>query len=176
MLWIETRGTWREVGRRYGEQAGERLRSCVDCYASWYAAEPDKFAAVVGGIRAAARRHCPELLDETAGISEPLLLGYRFFNELKPRLEGGCSCIFLPHASEGPLLGRNCDLEPGLGQEIQVCHVCRPAGGLATISTTYLGMAARMGVNERGLGLGGARVMHVAPGHPASTPFRPVTL
>ena len=40
--------------------------------------------------------------------------------------------------------------------EIQMCRVRKPSDGCATIMTTFLGLAAGLGLNEHGLGLAGA--------------------
>jgi predicted choloylglycine hydrolase len=162
MLWIETKGTWREMGRQIGEQFRGQLTQCLDKFAPWLVADLPAHLAAIEEIRTTLRPHAPELLDETAGmaqssgINEPLLLGYRFFNEVKQRMAKGCSVIFLAKANEGPLLGRNCDLHPGFEADIQLCRTSRPKHGPATITVTYLGMGTGQGLNEFGLGLGGA--------------------
>jgi hypothetical protein len=93
---------------------------------------------------------------EAAGCDELVMLGYRFFNEVRQRMRPGCSVVFLAETLDGPLLGRNCDLDPGFSADIQVCRTCRPVGRPATLTTTYLGMPGGAGFNEHGLGLGTA--------------------
>lgn len=162
MLWIETRGSWRDMGRQYGETLKREIAACMEHYAGWLLQEPDRYAPAVAGIRRTIETHCPALLDETkgmadaTGVPEPLLLGFRFFNELRKRATPGCSAVFLAEAKEGPLLGRNCDLSPTFEAETQLCRTCRPDEGTATLFTTYVGLTGGVGLNEHGLATGGA--------------------
>lgn len=88
-----------------------------------------------------------------------VMLGYRFFNEVKERMNEGCSVIYLAGAAEGPLLGRNCDL--GLASlDMQMCRESRPTDGPATIAASFVGMLGPS-LNEYGLVIGGAST-HVA--------------
>lgn len=165
MIRIETKGSWREIGRQYAEQAGPRLHAAIERYAGWLKTDLRKHAPRIEQLREQARAHCPELIEETAGMAaatrldESLMFGYRFFNEIGPWIskpEPACSCIFLADAAEGPLLARNSDLEPG--NTVSTCHTCHPDSGTALLTTTYLGMAAGPGLNSHGLGLVGASV------------------
>ena len=162
MLRIETRGSWLDMGRQYGEELREPLKRGLDHYAGWLVQEPERYAPALDEVEQILENHCRSLLDETKGmaegadIPEPHMLGYRFFNEVRQRMREGCSVVCLAEAKEGPLLGRNCDLEPELSQEMQVCRVCRPEGGPDTITVTYVGMAGALGSNAFGLGIAGA--------------------
>ena len=163
MLWIETKGSWREMGRQLGEEFRDTIKACMEHYAPWLLAEPVKYAPAIQSLSGVLEQHCPVVLEETHGLAEAvgtpreLMLGYRLFNEVRrygPVV--GCSAVFLAEAAEGPLLGRNCDLRPTTDPDFQLCRTCRPDEGAAVISTTYLGMVGGVGVNEHGLGLGGA--------------------
>ena len=162
MLWIETQGSWLEMGRQYGEELRKPLKKGLHHYARWLVEDPDAYAPALEELAPLLQAHCGSLLQETkgmaegSGIPEAVMLGYRFFNEVRRRMPEGCSAVFLAEAKEGPLLGRNCDLEPDVSHDIQVCRTCRPEGGSATITTTYVGMGSGPGLNEHGLGFGGA--------------------
>jgi len=162
MLRIETRGTWRDMGRQYGEEFREQLAACIAHYAPWLLRDPHQYGPAIHAMREVLQAHCPELVDETAGMAEAagqpdgILLGYRLFNDVRARVNEACSVVYLADGAPGPLLGRNCDLSPTFDPEVQLCRVCRPSGGPATIQTTYLGMAAGIGLNEHGVGVGGA--------------------
>ena len=171
MIMIETNGTWREMGLQYAGQAGARLHEVIARYAGWLKADLAKHMPRIQELREQALAHCPELIEETAGMAEGagldemLMFGFRFFNEMGPwrrRPDPACSCIFIKDGMEGPLLGRNSDLEKD--HKVATCHTCRPDRGTAFITTTYLGMAAGPGLNSHGLGLVGAS----APGERAN--------
>jgi hypothetical protein len=162
VLFIETRGSWREMGRQIGDAFPEQLRSCIDYYAAWLVADLDRYRPAIAQIRDLISAHVPELIDETAGlaessgIDEDTLLGYRFFNEVRERISEGCSVVYVANSDVGPILGRNCDLSATFDPDIQLCRTSRPTDGPDRITTTYLGMAGAVGVNASGLGIGGA--------------------
>ena len=162
MLFIETSGSWRAMGEQVGARFAEPLRRCMDRYCPWLLAEPRRYEEPIRSLRALLDEVCPDLLEETRGMAEgadldaDLLLGYRFFNEVRQRFSEGCSVVYLADGDQGSLLGRNCDLSPDFDPEIQLCRICRPDGSSATITTSYLGMAGGVGLNEHGLGTGGA--------------------
>ena len=162
MLYIETKGTWRDMGRQLGEAFSEQLAQCVEHYAPWLVADLDRYRPAISQIRELLASHCPELNEETAGLAESsgidadTLLGYRFFNEVRQRMVEGCSVVYIANSDAGPLLGRNCDLSATVDPDIQLCRTCRPKHGESKITTTYLGMAGGVGVNSAGLGTGGA--------------------
>lgn len=162
MHYIETTGSWREMGRQLGETFAEPLRVCIDHYCPWLSADPGRFTPAVQNVRESLQAHCPELLDETEGLAEGaglhpnIAIGYCFFNDVRARMVEGCSVVYFAGGDSGPLLGRNCDLKGAFDTEAQMCRVRKPLDGCATIMTTYLGLAAGLGLNEHGLGLAGA--------------------
>lgn len=162
MLTIETSGSWREMGRQLGEQCGDDIRRCMQTYAPWLIEDTDRFRPAVADLRAVLAEHCPELLEESQGMAEgaglepDLTLGFRFFAEVRKRLSPACCAIYLANTPDGPLLGRNCDLDPKFDAGVQLCRVCRPSDGPAMIKMGYVGLAGATGLNEHGLGLGGA--------------------
>ncbi len=162
MLFLETKGTWREMGLQLGEAFAEKLHQCLERYASWLLADLGRYQPAIGQIRDLLSTHAPELIDETEGLAESTgvdpdaLLGYRFFNEVRDRVAEGCSVVYIADSDAGPLLGRNCDLSATFDPDIQLCRTCRPDDGQTKITTTYLGMAGGIGVNAAGLGTGGA--------------------
>lgn len=162
MIFIELRGTWREMGRQYGEEHRDDLKRSMEHYAGKLFEDPDRFNAAADAVRQAVAAHAPALLQETigmaegAGLEESIALGYRFFPDVRERMKTGCSAIYLAESQDGPLLGRNCDLEREFSPEVQACIVRRPVTGTATITNSYLGVVGAVGLNEHGLGLGGA--------------------
>ena len=169
MLRIETKGSWREMGRQLGETFPEQLAACVDRY-FYRRLDPAKCAPGIRAIEAILREYCPEIIEETEGMAEGAgierdgMFGYRFFNEVQHHARQECSAIFLADTPDGSLLGRNCDLAPAgdRNAQIQICRVRRPSNGPATIATTYLGMMG-LGVSEYGM------VVGTASAHAATT-------
>lgn len=93
---------------------------------------------------------------EGAGINANILLGYRFFTDVRMHMEEGCSVIFFADSDLGPFLGRNCDLSTESDPEIQICRIARPNAGPATITVGWLGLPGPSGLSEVGLAKGGA--------------------
>ena len=162
MLTIETKGTWREMGRQHGEEFATPIREALRKFSPWLGEDLAKYQPAIEELRQTLAPLCGDLLEETAGMAEgagldePLLLGFRFFHEIRMRMGEGCSALYLSQAAEGPLLGRNCDLSEGFEAAIQVCQVLRPRDCMAAIRTNYVGLAGGIGVNEAGFGTGGA--------------------
>jgi len=162
MLRIETKGTWREMGRQIGEEFRAHFEPLMQRCCSWLLAEPEKYAPAVAKIRAVVANDAPELLEETWGLAEATgydrdtMLGYRFFNILRFLTDEACSAIFLADGEPGPLMGYNCDLSPDICAEAQLLRLCRPPNGAASIGCSYLGTVAGYGINEHGLAISGA--------------------
>lgn len=162
MLTIETSGSWEEMGEQIGRTFPDILRQCMDQYAPWLFSEPGSVQPVIEPIRSLLEETCPQLLEETGGLARgadmdpDIVLGYRFLGDVRTRMAERCSVVYVAESASGPLLGRNCDLEPGFEAEIQLRRICRPEDGTASIQTTYLGMAGGVGLNGHGLGTAGA--------------------
>jgi predicted choloylglycine hydrolase len=168
MLFIETQGSWRQMGVQLGERFSSELRRLVEHFHSLLKLPPDCSAAT-NPLAQVLRRHCPPLWDETLGIAQGAgldlsrLMVYRFIGELSASLltlrhdasvHQACTNVYFPRTDAGPLLGRNNDIEDDFTQQLQLCRVSRPSDGCATITTTYLGMAVAIGMNAHGLGVG----------------------
>jgi len=161
MLYIETQGTWRDMGRQIGDAFADQLHNIVAHYRkllNW----PDDLTAAVTPIRDLLKTHCSPLWEESQGMAEGSgidlmqLMAYRFVSEVHSALHPACTNVYFSDSDVGPLLGRNNDIEDDITQTIQLCRVSRPERGVATITTTYLGMAGGVGMNEHGVGLGGS--------------------
>lgn len=148
------------MGKAVGQKYGSELRRCMDGFLALL----PKDDAKVGGVSAAVRRTVqaiyPQLLEETAGmaagagVAEEDLFRYRFFVDVRGALTHNCSSLFALGEDGTPWLGRTCDIEPE-DHWSQICQVRRPKDSAATITTTYLGMLAVVGMNEHGVGLVG---------------------
>ena len=174
MLRIETKGSPRQMGQQLGEAFREWFPQLFNHFAKWLLADLNRFRPVIREIDALLLCHAPELHEETLGLAEAvgvefdLMLGYRYFNELRQRLPPGCSGLFIAASDRGPLLARTCDIEPDIGAETQVLWLKRPAQGQATLIATYLGMTGGVGINEAGLGLVGSSASAKPPAQPVA--------
>lgn len=161
MWYIETRGSWREMGRQYGEALREPLSQAIELLLPWLGQNPQRATVGASRLRKILQKHCPEVSEETAGMAEganlPLdtVTSMRFLGEIGIAAELGCSAVFLADSDQGPLLGRNCDIESDPSVQVQVCRTSRPRDAAATVLITYAGMLAGGGMNEHGLGIGG---------------------
>ncbi|OIO91826.1 MAG: hypothetical protein AUJ92_15665 [Armatimonadetes bacterium CG2_30_59_28] len=150
------------MGERYGATFRDEISDCMNRFCPWLGAPSEKLTHTLNELRSSLACSAPELLEETEGmargveVAEAKMLAYRFFPDVRNSVATGCSNVFLAHSNTGPLLGRNNDIENDFSQEIQVCHVRRPEGGFASITTTYVGLVAVAGMNEHGLGVGGS--------------------
>lgn len=160
MFVAEVSGSWFDMGRQVGQSYRRPLRHMLRRFLAFLPREQRRVNPAVARLRAAVLRHAPELMEETegmargAGIEPETLFRYRFYVDLKASFETGCTA-FAATGSGGDLwLGRTCDIERE-DHPYQLCLIRRPTGGIATIVTTYLGMAISVGMNAHGLGLVG---------------------
>ncbi len=162
MLYIETQGPWRQMGRQFGEAFADTLHQCIEHYCPYLVSDADRLAPVIAELRENIESICPDLLEETLGTAEAAkipaehMIGYRFRTDLRRRMNPGCSVVFTATERYKSLLAANTDIETRLSPEIQVCHTRRPVNQPATITATYMGLAGTLGLNEHGLGIGGA--------------------
>ncbi len=162
MLYIETRGAWRQMGRQFGEAFADTLPRCIEHYCPYLIEDPEAAAPAIAALRASLESACPNLLEETLGVAEAAavpadqMIGYRFRTDLRRRMNPGCSVVFTTTPRHPSLLAANTDIETRFSPQIQVCHTRHPTGCPASITTTYLGLAGAQGLNEHGLGIAGA--------------------
>jgi predicted choloylglycine hydrolase len=162
MFTIETSGSWGEMGEQMGEAFSCELEECMHTFTPWLVADLARYRPAIRELSQLLQALCPQLVEESEGlargadIATDLMLGYRFFNEIRSWLSEGCSVIYLADSEDGPLLGRNSDLSPGFEADVQLRRICRPNDGVARIQTGYLGLAGSIGLNAHGLAIGGA--------------------
>ena len=160
MLRSETTGTWYDMGRQFGETFRAELGQCVARFTGVLRRNMDDVESVAAAVRVAVKQQCHDLLEETAGIAagaeiaEPDLFALRFYSDIGNWKPGGCSAFFVLDTDSRPWLARTCDIEKE-DHWHQVCHLRRPHAGHATVTTTYLGFAGAVGINEHGLGIVG---------------------
>lgn len=176
MIYVETRGTWREMGRQYGEALRPVLRRTIEYFAPWLLSDPARAAKTAGALRKTIEPKFPQVIEELGGMAEganlpvDALTTLRFLGESGAALEFQCTNVFMISDDRGPLLARNGDIEPDASVEVQVCRTSRPRDAAANVLLTYCGFIAGVGMNEHGVGIGGssAHAAHAFP--PAGEP------
>lgn len=178
MNFVQTRGGWREMGRQFGEAMREPLQRGMVYFGNWLLEDHDKTARIAGRLKQDVLGWSPEAGHEIEGMAqganlpEDAVWCYRFLPECSAVLQPGCSVMMLADSDRGPLLARNCDIEPDLSVELQVCHTRRPDDGPASMVLTYAGfLAAGTGINEHGLAVGGASAHTTVPFAGGQLPF-----
>ena len=162
MLRIETKGTWRQMGRQIGEEFGELFERCIERCQPALLHDPEPSGPAIVRMREVIGRRCPHLLEETEGMAEAAgldlqtMFGYRFYSAVRYFAPDQCSAVCLAGGKDGPLLGYNCDLNREFFPEVQLLRICRPDGQPATMDCQTVGCVGGMGCNERGVGVCGA--------------------
>lgn len=178
MIFVETRGGWREMGRQYGEATRGLLRRGMEYFGNWLLEDKEKTARIAGRLRRDVLGVAQAVGEEIEGIAQGADLPvdsvwcYRFLPECSAALQSGCTVMALADSDRGPILARNGDIEPDVSVEIQVCHTSRPDDGPASLLLTYAGFAAGgAGMNEHGLAVGGASAHTTVPYAGGRVPF-----
>lgn len=154
---VECRGSSREMGRQYGEQAREAIRNNVDLWmGTRFKLSPD----FVGSVQTVLGRYAPEVAEELEGLAEgsglPLtsILLMNHVNIFDPRLPpSGCTAMALAESDRGPVLCKNNDIEPD--GRVHVVRKCVPAQGLPMIHVANAGWLSGLdALNAAGLASG----------------------
>lgn len=160
---IILKGNSYERGRQYGAKFGSYLEK----FYYWFVKEePEKilteeYRSILEALEKTVRRHFPQLLEEIKGRSDGSGLSYdmcrimAFHNEIRSLLTPGCSNVLVSGSPDGPWLARNCDLyeHERCWQVVRTCH-CDDCHSY--IGTGYLGTMGAIGVNDKGLAVGGS--------------------
>ncbi len=166
-----------EIGVRYGELIKTGFSRIVARYAEIYLKkhDPARVEDIKEGMEGYLRDHAPTLIEEMAGIAQgsgvPFddvfkhnlcsCIGTTLSAEASVREATHCTSIGFPNSDRGPLLGKNTDCgDPETSLIRFVPMLCwRPSTGLASLGLTHMGTVWRhVGVNEKGLALGGSSV------------------
>lgn len=171
---IDCEGPGRARGCAHGEAARELVRRSIEQWRRQVEAKQghrleDHVRRMLEATSfvEAARRLCPDLLEEVRGIAEgarveeDLVLAYNLMDELwwfsHDDLENrsGCTAIAAEpswRASQKTVLGQNMDL-PAFMDGTQVMLHLRPEGGPEALVFSSAGLVGLTGVNRRGLGV-----------------------
>lgn len=170
-------GSHFDIGVGYGRSVRQEFGQVVDRYAEGYIRkhDPERVRAVKEGMEQYLAAHAPELIEEMRGIAEgsgvPFddVLKHNLCSFINTALTAGasvevarCTSVGFSRSDRGPLLGKNTDCgdpTPDNLKRFMPMLVWRPSDGLASIGNTHMGTVWRhVGVNEKGLALGGSSV------------------
>jgi len=160
MLTMETAGSWFDMGKQLGETFSHELKRCVDRFVGLIETHRTDTDATASAVRQQVEKYSPHLLEETAGMAEGSgipelrLFKHRFYGNVMSLAPTGCSAFFVLDDESQSWLARSCDIEEE-DHWCQICQVHRPADRYATATTSYLGFAGNVGINEHGLGIVG---------------------
>ena len=157
---IECRGSPREMGRQYGEQAREEIRGNIAAFRV-DATDPraEEFAGLAGRV---LDRFAPEILAELTGVAEgagAALSSILRLNQVDTFGAGsrahspGCTSMALSSGPDGPVLGKNNDGAPG--EPSFIVRKTLPDTGLGMLQVTYAGWLSGFdAMNNAGLANG----------------------
>ncbi len=165
------------IGLKYGQVIRPVFAKVVDQYAGRYLRphDPARVRAVKEDMEAYLRAHAPGLVEEMRGISEGSGVSFddvcrhnlcsfihATLTEEAPVRDTGCTSIGFSDSDRGPLLGKNTDCgdpTPDNLTRFAPMLLWRPSDGPAFIGNTHMGTVWRhVGINDRGLALGGSSV------------------
>ncbi len=165
---ISVAGSHRELGRAYGTQSKDAVRSAAGLYASFasmFGVTPDIVALHVEPYKAVLVKHLPWVLEELEGLAEGSgvalndLLVVNARSELISRLGASmfeCTSVAVtPHRSEDgrPRVAQNWDWLT-LMKDLPIVLSAKPDDQPAYVTFCEAGQLAKIGVNERGLAVG----------------------
>ncbi len=173
----EIAGSPYQIGLRYGQSIKSGFSRIVAQYAENYLKnhDPARVEVIREGMEGYLRVQAPTLIEEMAGIAEGSgvsfddvfkhnlcsCIGTTLSAKASVRDTAHCTSIGFPNSNRGPLLGRNTDCGDPESSLIRfVPMLCwRPSTGLASLGLTHMGTVWRhVGVNDKGLALGGSSV------------------
>lgn len=152
-------GTYRELGRQHGEQASLQIAAHLD-----FIGESTKLSRA--GVQKRARqfrplfeKHCPQLLEEIAGLAEGAriteadALAVNIRGALGLARDEGCTAFAVAPqgtAAGGVLIGQNSDTVPAVVNLAYVLHL-KPKDKPELLMWTFGGMIGYHGVNRHGV-------------------------
>lgn len=153
------RGSHRELGRQYGEQARTQVRGFLDYLARSLRLSREQLASRAMRFLPLFEQHCAHLMDEVRGLAEgagvPLAeaLAVQIRGELGAVQDEGCTTFVISRrgtATGDVLIGQNSDVEPELEEFAYVLRL-EPEGKPAVLMWTFGGMLGYHGINAAGV-------------------------
>jgi len=151
---VECRGTPREMGRQYGEQAKEGIRKNLEKRAR---RDSPKTRETAAAMRRVVSRFVPDVLEEIDGIAEGANLNadLLFVDNHVPLLEDDhpsrCTVIAMNGSEDQTLVAKNNDAPVDEDFDF-VIRRCTPDHGIPSIQVTYAGWLSGLdAMNAEGL-------------------------
>lgn len=162
---IEVKGTWREIGRQYGEACGEKIKKNIEILVTWigslHKADKKAILAATQKFVKPTEEYAPEFIEEMNGIADGAKVSFEevFFLTAVPELDlyyplliGGCTsfaCSGEATKNGETISGQNVDWIPDTE-----CVILRaqPTEGPKSLLVGFAGGLAILGINSAGLG------------------------
>jgi isopenicillin-N N-acyltransferase-like protein len=153
---VECRGTPREMGRQYGEQAREEIRRNLELRGH---GNSPKTRALAAPVRRVMARFVPEVLEELDGVAEGVNLDADLLlvdNHVAliadvADTDSRCTPVLLNGSRDGTLVAKNNDAPPQEDYAF-VVRRCTPAQGIPFVHVTYAGWLSGLdAMNAEGL-------------------------
>jgi|GEM_PF-1993517 len=160
MYFLETQGTWFEIGEQTGKQLREPIQANIKGRLKGYSENPEAYKTAIQRIHNDVQKIAPELIDEIRGVAKGTDMSFedvfamRFSTTVQRRANPCCSVVYLTDSNVGPIMGRNNDGGLEEKPDTQMCQIVRPNNAPARIVTGYVGMQGCIGFNENGLCFG----------------------
>jgi isopenicillin-N N-acyltransferase like protein len=165
---VDLRGAPHEMGRAHGRSLGDAVRRNYDIYMRTV----QLMAGLAEGeildraahLRPSVEQAAPHLLEEMKGIAEGAGVSLDAVMVINARTElmfgetllGECTSVAMRRercATGGPLLAQNWDWKPQIRSGGVILRM-EPAGGCRILVCCEAGQVGKIGINERGLGVG----------------------
>ena len=174
---VELEGSHFDIGRAYGEMIRPEFGKVVEQYAGNYLRKHDQeqVLGVKEGMEAYLEVHAPSILEEMRGIAEGSgvatddVVKHNLCSHINAVLTPAestageaCTSVYFAAGDRGPLLAKNTDVGEPTPENIvrfKPMLLWRPRDGFAHVGNTHMGTVWRhVGINEKGLALGGSSV------------------
>lgn len=162
MFYVETSGSYYEMGRRFGRATRLAIGSIIDFTGSRFRDwDEAKFKRARERHMAYTEKLCPELIEEVTGIADGSGFPFQriYLASFYASMGAGgeeCSNFIFTETPEGPLLASTVDLPVHEGKHAGV-RLARPKGEMAFLGSAWPGTVwVSRAINEAGLAIGGS--------------------
>ncbi|KAA0959750.1 peptidase C45 [Microbacterium sp. ANT_H45B] len=179
--WSADAGEPREEGRRFGAHWSPQLAAARDSYLRLFAQSgvpAERARAIADECRTMTEAHAPEIADEFVGIADGSGLSLTDVHlltartEILARMTPSMECstvVYVPDEASAPRTLQTWDWHETLSNETVVRRL-RSASGTGVVTFCEFGQPAKIGVNDRGLGLHFNILHHRSDGTQAGVP------
>ena len=160
MYYLESSGSWFEIGRNHGRRLSREIRQAFAEWAAERYLAPE--AAEYGSeSRGYTSEHYADLMEEMSGIADGCgmsldeVFALSAFNSLA-KTQSGCTAMAIRGEDGRAVVGKTHDIGV-VEQRWSLVHLIRPPGAMPMIRAGSVGSVwAVAGINQGGLGMGAA--------------------